>query len=224
MNPAHWPARRIGWISVRSGGGGLGPPAPRGPRSRTRGRPLRATAASAPPGVVERDLGRAAARRRPGHRPSPGRSRRRRRRRADRGSRTARPCGFAASAASARLPASAGDRPSLARPRSRSVRSRRSLSTRPVVSLTMQKTPPTLPHSSRTGSYETSKYVSSGKPWRSRKNGWSAAQNASPVAMTPSSNGPSTSQISPHTSRAGLAEAPGMLAGRAPGGRRRCRA
>ena len=41
--------------------------------------------------------------------------------------------------------ASAGDRPSLARPRSRSVRSRRSLSTRPVVSLTMQNTPPTLP-------------------------------------------------------------------------------
>ena len=72
--------------------------------------------------------------------------------------------GFDASAPSASTHASAVELPARARPRSRRVRIRRSLRTRPVVSVTMHSTPPTRPASSRTGSYEMSKYVSSVKP------------------------------------------------------------
>ena len=75
----------------------------------------------------------------------------------------------------------------------------------------MQKTPPTLPSSMRTGSYETSKYVSSRNPWRWRRKGWSFAQNASPVLTTPSKSGPRTC---PHLAPAlagGTTERPGML-------------
>ena len=65
-----------------------------------------------------------------------------------------RSCGLEAMISAAFRHASAADfAPSVVRmPSSRSVLSRRSPTTRPVVSVTMQKMPPTRPLSSRTGS------------------------------------------------------------------------
>ena len=83
--------------------------------------------------------------------------------------------------------------------------------TRSVSSMTTQKSPWVCPSSPGAGLYENVWYVSSGKPCRSRKSKSPSSHVASPVDSTRSTRGPMVSQISAHTSLAGLPSAHGCF-------------